>query len=79
MSAAPGPKTFAAVPPYLKRKGFVPRKPDDFGDGGAFPEIHVSQYPLNMGRPKKAGAGGTSTAIVAVDVDADGATLDFKD
>ncbi|XP_010254001.1 PREDICTED: SNW/SKI-interacting protein-like [Nelumbo nucifera] len=38
------------VPPYLKRAGFVPRKPEDFGDGGAFPEIHVAQYPLGMGR-----------------------------
>ncbi|GAB2254315.1 hypothetical protein Droror1_Dr00022124 [Drosera rotundifolia] len=38
------------VPPYMYRKGFVPRKPEDFGDGGAFPEIHVAQYPLGMGR-----------------------------
>lgn len=39
------------VPPYLFRKGFVPRKAEDFGDGGAFPEIHVAQYPLGLGRP----------------------------
>ena len=26
----------------------------DFGDGGAFPEIHVAQYPMNMGKKKKA-------------------------
>ncbi|XP_008812966.3 SNW/SKI-interacting protein A-like [Phoenix dactylifera] len=38
------------VPPYGKRSGFVPRKPEDFGDGGAFPEVHVAQYPLGMGR-----------------------------
>ncbi|KAF3781126.1 SNW/SKI-interacting protein [Nymphaea thermarum] len=38
------------IPPYGKRAGFVPRKPEDFGDGGAFPEIHVAQYPLDMGR-----------------------------
>ncbi|XP_058114746.1 SNW/SKI-interacting protein A-like [Magnolia sinica] len=38
------------VPPYGKRSGFIPRKPEDFGDGGAFPEIHVAQYPLGMGR-----------------------------
>ncbi|KAJ0960597.1 hypothetical protein J5N97_001522 [Dioscorea zingiberensis] len=38
------------VPPYGKRSGFVPRKLEDFGDGGAFPEIHVAQYPLRMGR-----------------------------
>ncbi|KAJ6799218.1 SNW/SKI-interacting protein [Iris pallida] len=38
------------APPYGKRSGFVPRKPEDFGDGGAFPEILVAQYPLGMGR-----------------------------
>ncbi|XXG63587.1 hypothetical protein AAC387_Pa05g1739 [Persea americana] len=38
------------IPPYGKRSGYVPRKPEDFGDGGAFPEIHVAQYPLGMGR-----------------------------
>lgn len=38
------------VPPYGKRSGFIPRKPEDFADGGAFPEIHVAQYPLGMGR-----------------------------
>ncbi|PIA51454.1 hypothetical protein AQUCO_01100354v1 [Aquilegia coerulea] len=38
------------IPPYLKRAGFIPRKPEDFGDGGAFPEIHVAQYPLGLGR-----------------------------
>lgn len=38
------------APPYGKRSGFIPRRPEDFGDGGAFPEIHVAQYPLGMGR-----------------------------
>lgn len=38
----------------------------DFGDGGAFPEIHVAQYPLEMGRKKK-----TSNAL-ALQVDAEG-------
>ncbi|KAL1535905.1 SNW/SKI-interacting protein A-like [Salvia divinorum] len=40
------------VPPYLKRAGFKPSKPEDFGDGGAFPEIHYAQYPLGMGRSR---------------------------
>ncbi|KAL5701420.1 hypothetical protein ACHQM5_026758 [Ranunculus cassubicifolius] len=40
------------IPPYLKRLGFMPRKLDDFGDGGAFPEFHIVQYPLGMGRKK---------------------------
>lgn len=31
--------------------GFIPRLPGDFNDGGAYPEIHVAQYPLDMGRP----------------------------
>lgn len=54
----------SAVPPYLHRGNFVPTKPEDFGDGGAFPEVHVVQYPLGMGRP-----GAKSGAMVAVDVD----------
>lgn len=35
-----------AAPPYGKRKGWIPRSEADFGDGGAFPEIQVVQYPL---------------------------------
>ncbi|NWU66495.1 SNW1 protein, partial [Pterocles burchelli] len=53
-------------PPYGYRKGWIPRVLEDFGDGGAFPEIHVAQYPLDMGRKKK-----TSNAL-AVQVDAEG-------
>nr|POF14524.1 isoform 2 of snw/ski-interacting protein [Quercus suber] len=39
--------------PLFKQRhneGFVPQKVEDFGDGGAFPEIHIAQFPLNMGR-----------------------------
>ncbi|NXK54898.1 SNW1 protein, partial [Chauna torquata] len=53
-------------PPYGYRKGWIPRILEDFGDGGAFPEIHVAQYPLDMGRKKK-----MSNAL-AVQVDAEG-------
>lgn len=35
-----------AAPPYGQRKGWIPRTEADFGDGGAFPEIAVAQYPL---------------------------------
>lgn len=41
-----------AAPPYGQRKDWVPRTEADFGDGGAFPEIHVAQYPLGMGAPE---------------------------
>ncbi|XP_009587605.1 SNW/SKI-interacting protein A-like [Nicotiana tomentosiformis] len=54
------------VPPYLKRAGFRPSKLEDFGDGGAFPEIHYAQYPLDMGRKKDWKPGG-KTLPVTVD------------
>ncbi|KAI4377765.1 hypothetical protein MLD38_015343 [Melastoma candidum] len=57
------------VPPYLKRQGFIPRKVEDFGDGGAFPEIHIAQYPLDMGRDK---SGKPGSKILPVTVDAHG-------
>lgn len=72
--AAPSGRATTA-PPYGKRKGgaFIPRKPSDFGDGGAYPECHVAQYPLEMGRAGGAGTtGGQSGAIVPVSVDAEG-------
>lgn len=36
---------------HAKSKTFVPRSIKDYHDGGAFPEIHVAQYPRNMGNP----------------------------
>lgn len=62
-----------AVPAYGKRKGFIPRVREDFGDGGAFPEIHIAQYPLDMGRVDK-----KSTAIVAVNVGVTGGKKVFQ-
>lgn len=55
-------------PPYGNRSGWRPRSAEDFGDGGAFPEIPVAQYPLDMGRK---GTASTSNAL-AVQVDAKG-------
>jgi len=55
------------IPPYPHRSGFVPLEAGDFGEGGAFPEIHVVQYPLDMGKP-----GQKSMAIVPVQVDEKG-------
>jgi SNW domain-containing protein 1 len=53
-------------PPYLQRAGWRPRAPEDFGDGGAFPEIPVAQYPWG-----KNNAASKSNALV-VQVDAEG-------
>ena len=51
-----------------REKLFVPRSVADFDDGGAFPEIHVAQYPRHMGNPHlaKKRAGGRSLLSVAV-------------
>ncbi|KAI1449726.1 SKIP/SNW domain-containing protein [Annulohypoxylon stygium] len=53
-------------PPYGQRAGWRPRGQEDFGDGGAFPEIPVAQYPLSMGKES-----GTSNAL-AIQVGATG-------
>eukprot|EP01090_Pellita_catalonica_P003536 TRINITY_DN13204_c0_g1_i1.p1 TRINITY_DN13204_c0_g1~~TRINITY_DN13204_c0_g1_i1.p1 ORF type:complete len:639 (+),score=134.32 TRINITY_DN13204_c0_g1_i1:36-1952(+) len=55
------------IPPYGHRQGFIPRKAADFGDGGAFPEIHVAQYPLNMGKKDQ-----VEKAVVPVSLNEDG-------
>jgi len=56
-------------PSYRKRKGFVPLEVEDYGDGGAFPEIHSVQYPLYMGSKDKRAEKG----VVSLEVDANGA------
>ena len=38
--------TLVTIPPYGQRKGWVPRSQADFGDGGAYPEIMMAQYPI---------------------------------
>ena len=58
-----------AVPPYGNRGAWIPRNVSDFGDGGAFPEIQMAQYPLDMGSKDK--AGGKSNAL-AIQLDAEG-------
>lgn len=47
------------VPAYLKRQGY---RAEEFGDGGAFPEIHVFQYPLGLGKCRS-----NETLLVTVD------------
>ncbi|KAI5850310.1 SKIP/SNW domain-containing protein [Morchella snyderi] len=57
-----------APPEYGKRSSWRPRSTDDFNDGGAFPEIPIAQYPLDMGRK---GSSTTSKAL-SLQVDSDG-------
>ncbi|KAJ2453347.1 mRNA splicing protein [Coemansia sp. RSA 2336] len=55
------------IPAYGERKGWVPKTIDDFGDGGAYPEIHMLQYPLGMGRKR-----GKKGNALAKQVDSEG-------
>ncbi|KAL6722151.1 mRNA splicing protein [Lecanora helva] len=57
----------AGPPVYGSRAGWRPRVAQDYGDGGAFPEIPVAQYPLDMGRKSS-----SSSNALAVQVDAEG-------
>lgn len=59
-------------PPYGQRAAWRPRSQEDYGDGGAFPEIPVAQYPLDLGRKGKGGGRGTKAKALSVQVDADG-------
>ena len=54
-------------PKYGARAGWRPRSAEDYGDGGAFPEIPVAQYPLDMGRKSL-----SKSNALAVQVDAEG-------
>ncbi|KAL9573821.1 hypothetical protein ACKAV7_002365 [Fusarium commune] len=54
-------------PAYGQRSGWRPRSQEDFGDGGAFPEIPIAQYPLEMGKK-----GGNSSNALAIQVDSEG-------
>ena len=38
------------IPEYGNRKGWRPKETSDYGDGGSYPELHVAQFPLEMGR-----------------------------
>ncbi|KAI7861481.1 SKIP/SNW domain-containing protein [Spinellus fusiger] len=60
------------IPPYGAREKFHPRYPEDYGNGGAFPEIHIAQYPLDMGRHKAGRATETSGGALTLQVDSEG-------
>ena len=69
----------ARLTPDQRKKLFLPRSLADFDDGGAFPEIHIAQYPRHMGNPhlnRKVGTvRGTqqsSSALVNIEIDKDG-------
>lgn len=56
-------------PPYGKRTGWRPRTAEDYGDGGAFPEIPIAQYPLDAGRRSNP----VSSKSLSLQIDSSGA------
>nr|OQO31550.1 Pre-mRNA-processing protein 45 [Rachicladosporium sp. CCFEE 5018] len=55
-------------PAYGQRASWRPRSAEDFGDGGAFPEVPIAQYPLDMGRK----GGASSSNALAMQVNNEG-------
>ncbi|CAO0790929.1 unnamed protein product [Mucor circinelloides] len=64
--------TQSRIPPYGQRKSFRPRVAEDFGNGGAFPEVHIAQYPLNMGRKDQKASADRKGGALTLQVDEDG-------
>mmetsp|Transcript_84077 Transcript_84077/g.126041 ORF Transcript_84077/g.126041 Transcript_84077/m.126041 type:complete len:596 (+) Transcript_84077:34-1821(+) len=56
------------IPSYSERQrgGWKPNGYEDFGDGGAFPEVHMPQFPSGIGEKK------TSGSIIPLNIDASG-------
>lgn len=59
-------KPSSVIPAYGSRSRWLPRCLEDFGEGGAYPEIHVAQFPFEMGR------GASSQTVVALQTGEDG-------
>ncbi|KAJ7204303.1 pre-mRNA-processing protein 45 [Mycena rebaudengoi] len=57
----------AAPSQSLIPRGWKPTSQEDYGDGGSYPECHVAQYPLELGRKK-----GSSGNTLALQVDSEG-------
>lgn len=60
-SSSAAPRREVPRYPLRVKQRFIPRSLEDFGDGGAYPELHLAQFPLNMG--KKGGGGQQSNAL----------------
>ena len=63
------------IPGYGERETWVPRSSEDYGDGGAYPEVHLPQFPLEMGKNvQRALIGRDAGALVPTMTDAQGRT-----
>ncbi|TMW61166.1 hypothetical protein Poli38472_013629 [Pythium oligandrum] len=73
------PAKSASIPPYPLRvtHQFLPRTLEDFGDGGAYPEIHLAQFPLNMGKKGGGGSSGGANNTLALQVRGDDGQVSY--
>ncbi|VVT45874.1 uncharacterized protein SAPINGB_P000934 [Magnusiomyces paraingens] len=58
-------------------KKWRPQSVEDYGDGGAYPEIPVAQYPRNMGQPKDRNATSKQNKTLALTVNSEG-NIDYS-
>lgn len=64
-----------SIPPYGSRgppNKWRPRNLEDYADGGAYPEIHVAQYPRNMGLPSGSAGARRNNKTLALTVNSSG-------
>ncbi|KAJ0396244.1 hypothetical protein P43SY_003267 [Pythium insidiosum] len=73
------PRVAREIPAYPHRIAarFVPRAVEDFGDGGAYPEIHLAQFPLSMGKKGASSSGGSSSNTLALQVRGDDGSVSY--
>jgi len=58
----------STIPVYGSRRGWTPKCEADFNDGGAYPEIHIVQFPLNIGKPNNVKSS-SNALIKTLDID----------
>ncbi|KAG2979441.1 SNW/SKI-interacting protein A [Phytophthora cactorum] len=74
-AATPAPTSSQRAPaaqipryPLRVKQQFVPRRNEDFGDGGAYPELHIAQFPLGMGKKGGNGSSKNNSGTLALQV-----------
>ncbi|KAL4145975.1 hypothetical protein PRNP1_011848 [Phytophthora ramorum] len=76
-ASAPPPRASAPRYPLRVQQQFVPRRNEDFGDGGAYPELHVAQFPLGMGKKGGKGAHSKNGGTLALQVRGDDGKVSY--
>ncbi|TDH67419.1 hypothetical protein CCR75_004529 [Bremia lactucae] len=73
----PSPSVSIPLYPYRTKHPFVPRRLEDFGDGGAYPELQMAQFPLEMGKTTRNGSFASSQNTLALQVRGNNGTVRY--